>query len=305
MEQGYIQQASAASKGYDVYHNEATRRYEEDRRKLIEQYELENQRREDLSRIDERIETNHGVETDWAGFSIEPNNKKTFGTKTVTSHEMRDIFRDERETPISTDPHKRHYANDIRFKSVNGCDPLGLGAVYQSSPGTSHGTEHWKTTKYSMENGECLGERNEEQVLTQRKGKGVKRSVLSSAREKEYKGMPSMYAYTTSSSCEGLVTGMRDSISKPGPNSFLKDMGSKIASTCGESSYTLRSNKLETDYSRASAIPGYQGHVPKDNSSITRNNPVLPRRITKDLIVENGKNGNRIHGYTGRKTTLW
>ena len=73
---------------------------------------------------------------------------------------MRDIFRDERETAFEEGAHKRHYANDIRFKSVGGTTNV-TGAVYQSSPGTSHGTEHWETSKRAMETGKVVGDRHE------------------------------------------------------------------------------------------------------------------------------------------------
>jgi hypothetical protein len=112
-----------------------------------------------------------GVETDWAGFVVQPARRKVF----PQGHVSRDVQlqsaggyivpkSDATESGLDAPGHsKKHFENDQRFETreVGGGGAASAlphrSAAYQRGPGCAHDTAHWKTSYQSAVTGERAG----------------------------------------------------------------------------------------------------------------------------------------------------
>lgn len=144
-------------------------------RARVEQQQHQVEREAELQRLEAlrgrgQDELPPGVETDWAGFVVQPARRKVF----PQGHVSRDVQLQSTggyivpksgaaESGLDAPRHsKKHFENDQRFQTrdVGGGDVSALphrSAAYQRGPGCAHDTAHWKTSYQSAVKGERAG----------------------------------------------------------------------------------------------------------------------------------------------------
>lgn len=108
-----------------------------------------------------------GVETDWAGFVVQPERRKVFPqghiSRKVQLQSKNGYIvpqEDAKELGLDAPRHsKKHFEYDQRFQTLDqGADALPhRSAAYQLGPGCGHDTSHWKTSYQSSCKGEQAG----------------------------------------------------------------------------------------------------------------------------------------------------
>eukprot|EP00946_MAST-07B_sp_MAST-7B-sp1_P000908 g908.t1 len=145
---------------------------ERERRAVAQAETAQQQRAAEIERLEAlrgrgQDELPPGVETDWAGFVVQPERRKIF----PQGHVSREVqLRSEggyivpregaKELGLDAPKHsKKHFQNDQCFQTRDcGADALPhRSAAYQLGPGCAHNTSHWKTSYESANKGERAG----------------------------------------------------------------------------------------------------------------------------------------------------